>query len=526
MPVASKDVAYTRFTLQEANRITSGIFQLIYCKLVTQHAKDLDNYTNFERGFEHERVCTCVRPDTLSGLEQDDTPSVAPDGELFSSLAGGARRKFCFSFLCVRGTLFNVIRDLPYGIESIMRKQQGVIAQTAKQVYAKTLSMVGHVTTAQDRKHGSLDVINLILPCRNDLTHIQAELTYLLGGLEQDTYDFMRPSEKGEIGVDNVLDLDIMAEPEKTLHTFTRFTTTFLKNDMPVYPKRSQDLEAFNARHKVKKPVFDPVWPSSVAEDFGALRYGKDAVGLAQMTAQRREAAGGMRPSYLTDVFAMLDDFRINNINKGLKAYMDKMKDVNSRSHRGGEFSSTSSSSNNSDQEKSPKRQLKLISVTKDGKTSCTAVRNAAKSNSSASTSGISSKSNTATDSGSSSSGEREEINGTDKQVNGMSNSTKLPKVDIGRELENELQRQLLEFEEERVQARSKWVNDPTRLANPDQVYTLAVDRPLLEKHREEELMSGYKNFAMIQLLYNVIFHYKKPVTGSVTDGWSGHRQG
>ena len=71
----------------------------------------------------------------------------------------------------------------------------------------------------------------------------------------------------------------------------------------------------------------------------------------------------------------------------------------------------------NSDQEKSPKRQLKLISVTKDGKTSCTAVRNAAKSNSSASTSGISSKSNTATDSGSSSSGEREEINGTDKQV-------------------------------------------------------------------------------------------------------------
>ena len=69
----------------------------------------------------------------------------------------------------------------------------GVIAQTAKQVYAKTLSMVGHVTTAQDRKHGSLDVINLILPCRNDLTHIQAELTYLLGGLEQDTYDFMRP---------------------------------------------------------------------------------------------------------------------------------------------------------------------------------------------------------------------------------------------------------------------------------------------------------------------------------------------
>ena len=69
----------------------------------------------------------------------------------------------------------------------------GVIAQTAKQVYAKTLSMVGHVTTAQDRKHGSLDVINLILPCRNDLTHIQAELTYLLGELEQDTYDFMRP---------------------------------------------------------------------------------------------------------------------------------------------------------------------------------------------------------------------------------------------------------------------------------------------------------------------------------------------
>ena len=68
-----------------------------------------------------------------------------------------------------------------------------MIAQTAKQVYAKTLSMVGHVTTAQDRKHGSLDVINLILPCRNDLTHIQAELTYLLGGLEQDTYDFMRP---------------------------------------------------------------------------------------------------------------------------------------------------------------------------------------------------------------------------------------------------------------------------------------------------------------------------------------------
>ena len=51
-----------------------------------------------------------------------------------------------------------------------------------------------------------------------------------------------------------------------------------------------------------------------------------------------------------------------------------------------------------------------------------------------------------------------------------MSNSTKLPKVDIGRELENELQRQLLEFEEERVQARLKWVNDPTRLANPDQV--------------------------------------------------------
>ena len=51
-----------------------------------------------------------------------------------------------------------------------------------------------------------------------------------------------------------------------------------------------------------------------------------------------------------------------------------------------------------------------------------------------------------------------------------MANSTKLPKVDIGRELENELQRQLLEFEEERVQARSKWVNDPTRLANPDQV--------------------------------------------------------
>ena len=51
-----------------------------------------------------------------------------------------------------------------------------------------------------------------------------------------------------------------------------------------------------------------------------------------------------------------------------------------------------------------------------------------------------------------------------------MSNSTKLPKVDIGRELENELQRQLLEFEEERVQARSKWVNDHTRLANPDQV--------------------------------------------------------
>ena len=96
---------------------------------------------------------------------------------------------------------------------------------------------------------------------------------------------------------------------------------------------------------------------------------------------------------------------------------MDKMKDVNSRSHRGGEFSSTSSSSNNSDQEKSPKRQLKLISVTKDGKTSCTAVRNAAKSNSSASTSGISSKSNTATDSGSSSSGEREDINGTDKQL-------------------------------------------------------------------------------------------------------------
>ena len=79
---------------------------------------------------------------------------------------------------------------------------------------------------------------------------------------------------------------------------------------------RSQDLEAFNARHKVKKPVFDPVWPSSVAEDFEALRYGKDAVGLAQMTTQRREAAGGMRPSYLTDVFAMLDDFRINNINK------------------------------------------------------------------------------------------------------------------------------------------------------------------------------------------------------------------
>ena len=66
----------------------------------------------------------------------------------------------------------------------------------------------------------------------------------------------------------------------------------------------------------MKKPVFDPVWPSSVAEDFEALRYGKDAVGLAQMTAQRREAAGGMRPSYLTDVFAMLDDFRINNINK------------------------------------------------------------------------------------------------------------------------------------------------------------------------------------------------------------------
>ena len=97
---------------------------------------------------------------------------------------------------------------------------------------------------------------------------------------------------------------------------------------------------------------------------------------------------------------------------------MDKMKDVNSRSNRGSEFSSTSSSSNNSDQEKSPKRQLKLISVTKDGKTSCSAVRNAAKSNSSASTSsGISSKSNTATDSGSSSSGEREEINGTDKQV-------------------------------------------------------------------------------------------------------------
>ena len=95
---------------------------------------------------------------------------------------------------------------------------------------------------------------------------------------------------------------------------------------------------------------------------------------------------------------------------------MDKMKDVNSRSNRGGEFSSTSSSSNNSDQEKSPKRQLKLISVTKDGKTSCTAVRNAAKSSASTS-SGISSKSNTATDSGSSSSGEREEINGTDKQV-------------------------------------------------------------------------------------------------------------
>ena len=54
------------------------------------------------------------------------------------------------------------------------------------------------------------------------------------------------------------------------------------------------------------------------------------------------------------------------------------------------------------------------------------------------------------------------------------------------------------------------------------QVYTLAVDRPLLEKHREEELMSGYKNFAMIQLLYNVIFHYKKPVTGSVTGNFIG----
>ena len=78
-------------------------------------------------------------------------------------------------------------------LKSILFIFAGVIAQTAKQVYAKTLSMVGHVTTAQDRKHGSLDVINLILPCRNDLTHIQAELTYLLGGLEQDTYDFMRP---------------------------------------------------------------------------------------------------------------------------------------------------------------------------------------------------------------------------------------------------------------------------------------------------------------------------------------------
>ena len=50
----------------------------------------------------------------------------------------------------------------------------------------------------------------------------------------------------------------------------------------------------------------------------------------------------------------------------------------------------------------------------------------------------------------------------------------------------------------------------------------MAVDRPLLEKHREEELMSGYKNFAMIQLLYNVIFHYKKPVTGSVTGNLIG----
>ena len=78
-------------------------------------------------------------------------------------------------------------------LKSILFIFAGVISQTAKQVYAKTLSMVGHVTTAQDRKHGSLDVINLILPCRNDLTHIQAELTYLLGGLEQDTYDFMRP---------------------------------------------------------------------------------------------------------------------------------------------------------------------------------------------------------------------------------------------------------------------------------------------------------------------------------------------
>ena len=95
--------------------------QLIYCNLVKQHGRELDVFEGFKQGGETPRCCTCYDMTSLSGLGS------VPDEKDLNYQEAMVKRRFCFSFLCARGILLNIVRAAPNEFLPIIRLQQGII---------------------------------------------------------------------------------------------------------------------------------------------------------------------------------------------------------------------------------------------------------------------------------------------------------------------------------------------------------------------------------------------------------------